>query len=102
MLKLDLISWVNIIWNVISSKGAENWLTRIVLQISFFEFQPSHYDADSGIYLGPSRKLSDDESLLASLTVSEEQTRVGCDRNTPLPLEVDPESGGTKKRKDIL
>jgi len=60
--------------------------------------RPSHYDADSGIYLGPSRKLSDDESLLASLTVSEEQTAEinrfkGCDRNTPLPLEVDPLSG---------
>ena len=32
--------------------------------------QASHYDAESGIYIGPSRKLSEDESILASLSLS--------------------------------
>ena len=50
----------------------------------------------SGIYIGPSRKLSDDETLLASLTVQEDQERKlkKQERASPLPVEtVDPLSG---------
>ena len=53
--------------------------------------QASHYDAFSGIYIGPSRSLSDDEYLLAFLSVQEEERQRRQEVKSPLP--VDPLSG---------
>ena len=55
--------------------------------------QASHYDADSGIYIGP-RKLSEDESILACLSVQEPEPENGPSKEERTsPLTVDPLSG---------
>ena len=48
--------------------------------------QASHYDAESGIYIGPSRKLSEDESILASLSLTNLDTGRDIMGISELPL----------------
>lgn len=56
-------------------------------------FQASHYDAESGIYIGPSRKLSEDESILASLSLTNLDIGQSRPERQTSPLTVDPLSG---------
>ena len=71
------------------------FLTRLLTFLTVLSLivQASHYDAESGIYIGPSRKLSEDESILASLSLSDLDTGQARPERQASPLTVDPHSG---------
>ena len=64
-----------------------DWILTILVA------QASHYDAESGIYIGPSRKTSEDESILANLSLSTLDTGQRRKESLTSPLIVDPHSG---------
>ena len=64
-----------------------DWILTILVA------QASHYDAESGIYIGPSRKTSEDESILANLSLTTLNTGQSRKESLTSPLIVDPHSG---------
>ena len=64
-----------------------DWILTILVA------QASHYDAESGIYIGPSRKTSEDESILAHLSLTTLDTGQSRKESPTSPLIVDPHSG---------
>ena len=63
-----------------------DWILTILVA------QASHYDAESGIYIGP-RKTSEDESILANLSLTNLDTGQSRKESQTSPLIVDPHSG---------